>query len=440
MKELFLSLTEHAIAQLRGTEVLLVNFAGEQSDFVRFNQGRVRQPMTVRQASLTLDLIDAGKRDTTTLTVSGDPAQDRSAVAQSVRAMRDELAALPVDPYLLYQTEATASERERSGALPTAEQAIDDVIRAADGADLVGILASGPIYRGFANSLGSRHWHEVPAFLFDWSLYHSTDKAVKSTWAAAEWTATELQSRVSSARELLAYLARPARSIEPGEYRAYLAPGAVDELLWMFNWDGVSFKAQRTKQSCLQMLVDGERALSPLFSLREDVAGGLAPCFDASGFTKPATIELITEGRHAGSMVSARTAREYGLQTNGADDDESMQSMQMDGGTLPSTDALAALDTGIAIGNLHYLNFSDRANARITGLTRFATFWVEGGRIVAPVNVMRWDDTLYRMLGEHLEALTAEPEWILNSLTYGQRSVQTSRVPGALLSRLAFTL
>ncbi len=42
-------------------------------------------------------------------------------------------------------------------------------------------------------------------------------------------------------------------------------------------------------------------------------------------------------------------------------------------------------------------------------MTRFATFWVEGGRIVAPVNVMRWDDTLYRMLGENLEALTDQP-------------------------------
>ena len=53
---------------------------------------------------------------------------------------------------------------------------------------------------------------------------------------------------------------------------------------------------------------------------------------------------------------------------------------------------------------------------------------------------MRWDDTLYRMLGTQLEALTREPEWILNNGTYGGRSVQTSRVPGALLAGMAFTL
>jgi predicted Zn-dependent protease len=76
----------------------------------------------------------------------------------------------------------------------------------------------------------------------------------------------------------------------------------------------------------------------------------------------------------------------------------------------------------------------------VTGMTRFATFWVEGGRIEAPARVMRWDDTLYRMLGDNLEALTDRAQWILDSRTYGQRSVHTSRVPGALLSRMAFTL
>jgi hypothetical protein len=101
---------------------------------------------------------------------------------------------------------------------------------------------------------------------------------------------------------------------------------------------------------------------------------------------------------------------------------------------------LQAAGAGVYVGNLHYLNFSDRAAGRITGLTRFATFWVEGGRIVAPLSVMRFDDTLYRVLGSSLEALGSDSEWMLDSGTYGQRSVRTSRVSGALLSRFALTL
>jgi predicted Zn-dependent protease len=76
----------------------------------------------------------------------------------------------------------------------------------------------------------------------------------------------------------------------------------------------------------------------------------------------------------------------------------------------------------------------------MTGMTRFATFWVEEGKIVAPVNVLRFDDTIFRMLGENLEALTTETELILETGTYRERALASMRLPGALLSELAFTL
>jgi predicted Zn-dependent protease len=440
MKDLFFALADHAVAQLRGSEVLLVNFAGESTDFVRFNQARVRQPMTVRQAVLSLSLIDGARRDNVALTLTGEPATDRAAVSDAIARMRSDLPTLPEDPYLLYAQDATQTARETAGSLPSPAEAVAAVVEAAQGADLVGILASGPVYRGFASSTGSRHWHAVDAFLLDWSLYHATDKAVKSAWAGSRWDRAELHTRMQAAREQLAHLARPARTLAPGEVRAYLAPAAVDELLAMLSWGGVSDKAQRTKQSCIQKLVDGESPLSPHITLREHSAQGLAPSFDEAGFTRPASVTLIDGGRHAGSLVSPRTAREYGIDANGADEDEGLQSLDLAPGTLPESQALAALDTGLYIGNLHYLNFSDRAGGRITGLTRFATFWVEGGRIVAPVNVMRFDDTLYRVLGSQLEALTDTPHWMLDAGTYGQRSVRTSRVTGALLSKFTLTL
>lgn len=440
MQALFHAITDHANAQLRGAEVLLANFAGEDTDFVRFNHARVRQAMTIRQAVLDLTLIDGQRRDNCTLTLAGDPDLDRAAVGDAMGRMRESLPTLPEDPYLLYCTEPLHSIRQERGMLPSVDEAIDAVTTAASDVDLVGILASGPIYRGFASSLGARHWHAVESFLFDWSLHHAADKAVKSAWGGSRWDAAELARRIDAARTQLAILARPARTIAPGEYRAFLTPAALDELLWMLNWAGVSAKAQRTKQSCLQKLADGEESLSALVTLTEDIGRGVAPAFDAMGFARPAQVELIRAGQHAGSLVNARTAAEYGIAANGADEDESMQSMALAGGTLAEADVLARLDTGLYIGNLHYLNFSDRPNGRVTGMTRFATFWVERGEIVAPVNVMRWDDTLYRMLGTQLEALTAAPEWIASNLTYGQRSVQTSPVPGALLAGMAFTL
>ena len=53
---------------------------------------------------------------------------------------------------------------------------------------------------------------------------------------------------------------------------------------------------------------------------------------------------------------------------------------------------------------------------------------------------MRFDDTIYRMLGDNLVDLTRSRELLLDSSTYEQRSTASSRLPGALLRALRFTL
>ena len=60
------------------------------------------------------------------------------------------------------------------------------------------------------------------------------------------------------------------------------------------------------------------------------------------------------------------------------------------------------IDRGLYLSNIHYLNWSDNAGGRITGLTRYACFWVENGEIVAPIETMRFDDSFYRFFGEKL--------------------------------------
>jgi predicted Zn-dependent protease len=440
MKEHFFDLADRAVGALRGKEFLLANFSGEVSDFIRFNKARVRQAMTIHQAHLTLTLVDGNRHASVRFALSSDPATDRAAVDAVIASMRADLPEMPEDPYLLYATDVRSSEFVRSGTLPTGADAIETVVEGAGNSDLVGILANGPVFRGFANSAGQRNWHAVECFNFEWSLYHAQDKAVKAAYAGTEWRRAEALQRIATARTRLEYLARPPKTMSPGVCRAYLAPAALDELLWMLNWGGVSAKSQQTKQSPIQRLVEQNDRLSERVHLRENIGEGLAPAFDAAGFVRPATVDLISAGRHAGALVSPRTAREYGIEANGAGEEESMQSMELGGGTLAEADALAALDQGVYVGNLWYLNYSDRPNGRITGMTRFGTFWVEGGRIVAPLTVMRFDDSLFRMLGDHLVDFTREREWIVNAGTYTQRSIETSRVPGTLLSALNFTL
>ena len=425
---------------LAGTEVYTLRLDAERSDFVRLNRAQVRQPGTVTQIYVRLHLIDGRRHAEASLTVSGDFARDRAPILAALARLRGTLPSLADDPHLAYATEVHSSRTVRSRALPPAEEIVGVLLDAAPGLDLVGLYAGGPVYRGFANSLGQRNWHEVASFNVQWSLYHRADKAVKSVYGGFEWDASGLRARMADARERLALLARPAKSLEPGRYRAYLTPSAMEEIAGMLCWGGFSGRALQTRQSCLFRLSEGAAELDPSIGFSEKTGEGIAPAFQDEGFTRPPEVPLVADGRMIGSLVSPRTAREFALAQNGANASETPEALEMRGGGLRGDDALALLDRGLYIGNLWYLNFSDRPACRLTGMTRFASFWVEGGKIVAPVDVMRFDDSVFRLLGRELIGLTAERELLVSSDTYRQRSVASMKLPGAVVREMAFTL
>ncbi len=440
MKGYFFELADFVQSLAAAGEVIASGFAAENSDFVRFNRSAVRQATSVRQVRWTLTLIRDGRRVDATATLSGAPAADRGQLGAMLGELRRGIADAPADPYLLWPERPVNTERESAGEIPDAATVIDAALEAGRGLDLVGHYAGGPILEGFANSLGQRNWQRVDNFNFEWCLYHDRDKAVKTSYSGARWDPAAFDARMRFAREQLALLGRPARSLDPGHYRAYLAPAAMEDVLGMLCWGGFGLKSQRTKHSPLMRLADGAASLDPRVSVRENTAGGLAAGFQRDGFVRPGCVDLVREGRLADALASPRSAREYGVATNGANPEEVPESLELAPGELPQADALKALDRGIYVGNLWYLNFSDRSACRMTGMTRFASFWVEGGEIRAPLNVMRFDDTAYRLLGSELEALTREQDLVLQGGTYGARNTASMRLPGALVRDLALVL
>ncbi|MFT3735029.1 MAG: metallopeptidase TldD-related protein [Rhodocyclaceae bacterium] len=437
MQAWFYALADEINARLQGDEQFTCWLSAESSDFVRFNRGLIRQSGHVQQRYLSLKLISGQRQAQGELTLSGLRDSDSALIVQLIDVLRAQLPDLPDDPYLLLSTEPQSSERVVPSALPATQDIVDEVLSVAAGHDFVGILASGPVYRGFANSWGQRNWHEVASFNLDWSLYHAADKAVKSSYAGFSWDSAAFRDKFADAARQLVLLQRPAVSIAPGPCRAFLTPTAFAEIIGMLGWGGVSEKSLRTKHSSLRRMRDEGLQLNAAVSFCENTAGGLSPSFQAEGFIKPPRVSLIEEGRLVGSLISPRTAREYGLVTNG---DESLASIEVGAGTLPQAEALAALGTGVWISNLWYLNYSDRASCRMTGMTRFASFRVENGEIVAPLNVMRFDESLYRMLGDNLMALTQERELLIDGMSYGQRGTDSALLPGALVEDFRFVL
>ena len=174
--------------------------------------------------------------------------------------------------------------------------------------------------------------------------------------------------------------------------------------------------------------------------MRENFNLGLTPQFTASGELAPEQIPLIEDGHLKNLLVSSRSAKEYGVASNGAELWEGPRSLQMAGGNLASGEVLKKLGTGVYLSHLHYLNWSDRLNARITGMTRYACFWVENGQIVAPISDMRFDESLYRMMGSELIDISQETQLIPAIDTYVKRGLGGRELPGLLLADFRLTL
>ena len=438
MHNYFNELSGKLFAQLNGNEILLLNCEGEESDFVRLNQNKIRQAGSVKQQSLQLTLIRANKQNSVKFQLRGHMAADFQQAGYCLQQLREQLPLLPEDPYLNFSLQPQNSTYVAENRLPDSGQALEDVMKAAAGLDLVGVWASGAMISGFANSLGQFNWHSDANFNFDWSVYLKDDKAIKQNYAGFDWSKDILQQKLDHARQTLPLLARPAKTVAPGRYRVYLSPNALYEIACLLGWGGFGLKSHRTAQTpLLKMARDGVR-LSPKVSFAENHLEGLSPRFSKVGFIKPDTVALIENGVYQHTLNGARSAKEYGESVNS--NSEQPQSLHINAGTLPQSDVLTSLDTGIYVSNLWYCNYSDRSHCRITGMTRFASLWVENGEPVAPINVMRFDETLYHMLGDNLIDLTREREHIFDASTYEARSESSALLPGALIGEFCLTL
>ena len=282
------------------------------------NRGKVRQAGRVEQRYLRLRLVRGARHAEHALTLVGDAALDSRAAVDALAGLRSALPELADDPHLLLPTDVASTRSVRGGALPRSGEVIERVLDAARGDDLVGFFAAGPVYRGFANSEGQRNWHAVSTFNLDWSLYHRADKAVKSMYAGFDWSDDAFaaqdgrRARAARADRASAEVARARAAIARGSRRPRWRRSRA-------CCAGARSPVARiaTKQSALTRMEGGER-LDPRVTMFEDFAGGVAPGFQGEGFTRPPRVPLIERGALAGTLVSPRTAREFGIAANGA--------------------------------------------------------------------------------------------------------------------------
>jgi predicted Zn-dependent protease len=168
----------------------------------------------------------------------------------------------------------------------------------------------------------------------DYSLYNQKQKAVKSLYAGTVWNSTDLKTNLQSCIQQLELMNIDSKKIERGDYRVYLAPSAVSELLSMMSWGGLSMGAHKKGGGSFRDLWEGKKKLSPKFSLMEDFTLGLSPRFNDLGEVADMQLPLIVHGELKNFLTSTRTSNEFGVESNFAVDWEGMRSPEVSCGKL----------------------------------------------------------------------------------------------------------
>lgn len=436
----FDDLADAITLHLAGATHFTLILSGENSQFTRFNRARVRQIGQVNDGNLVLTLMEDNRTASATVPFVGEFETDWPLLKKALEELQAMVSQLPVDPFLVVPTGAATSRTVNQGEILAADKIAATLLPSVEALDFTGIYAAGLVFRGYADSAGQRHWFESTSYSLDFSLFDAQNRAVKDTFAGNQWQQAKFLDKIDQAKHQLVMLARPAKTIERGQYRTYLAPAAVAELLHMFSWGGVGEADLQQGNSAFGLLRQGQRQLSPKFTLQENFEQANMPRFNGYGEVAPLQLPIIQRGKLVNSLVSSRSAKEYKTPSNYASRGEHLRAPEILSGSLTADQILTNLDQGLYLSNLHYLNWSDHPNGRVTGMTRYACFWVQNGEIVAPIENLRFDESLYHCFGDGLMDLTDFQETIPAIDTYDRRGLGDSRVPGVLVNDFTYTL
>ena len=101
MENAFKKISNKLFSSLNRDEVLMLSISGENSDFCRFNQSKVRQIGEVLDSRLSLSLINDKRISHGSITLSRDLENDIKLAENELDRLKLEVTQLPKDPFLV---------------------------------------------------------------------------------------------------------------------------------------------------------------------------------------------------------------------------------------------------------------------------------------------------------------------------------------------------
>ena len=195
-----------------------------------------------------------------------------------------------------------------------------------------------------------------------------------------------------------------AHSVEPGTYEVVLSPYAVADLLGHLSWVGFSALAKQEHRSFMRL---GEKLMSDSVTIGDDCRDPqLFPYpFDDEGVSTR-VVNLIDRGVCSSFVYDTPTALRDGVQSTGHSLPQPNtwgpfpRHMHMAAGDRTVDELVGAVRRGLYVTRFWYVRDVHPLRTIITGMTRDGTFLIEGGKLGAPVNDLRFTQSIVDALAD----------------------------------------
>jgi predicted Zn-dependent protease len=394
---------EQVLANVAGRADAVAAAVVGTSSLTRFANSRIHQNVTEDLEAMSLTVAVEGRvaraQTTRTDAASLEALVERALAAAALRPPDPEFAgfapAAPVPP-VDHWDDATA------GATPDQRAAVVAAfVEAGEGLEAAGYCSTEAATHVLVSTTGQRAVGQATTAQLDGIQRASVADRGDTADGYAQATSVrlaDLDGAGCGARAAAkAASGRSPMELPPGNYEVVLEPRAVSSALVFPAYMGFNGKAHADGTSFVHL---GERQWDAIVDIWDDATDprALGVGFDAEG-TPKRRLDLVQGGVSSGLTHDRRSARLAGVDPTGHSVGSEAfggyaTSLFLGGGGEAPDELVGQVERGLLVTDLWYNRILDPKTQVVTGLTRNGLFLVEEGRIVGPVQNLRYTQSI----------------------------------------------